>query len=263
VVISSFRGLLASALLLLALTAPRSGHTEERKCQAAVSDVAAGKIQKLVGSNWTACRLVTVKFRGSDFGDATAALFESTTDDGTDGIGNPEHNVEMIIVGGGQVLYRFSQFASFDRRRFFVDDDLEVRDLTGHGDNAVVFHSGQQGASDSSIVEHVIYLPPQELLATDVSPTDFVSSWRQAVRWIQFKGIPLVLVAEPLNPASINDVHMCHSCPKYYQYLVYRWDTKRQSFVVRQSILSEHDLDAETDPIDASMSLIQRELARN
>jgi Type IV secretory system Conjugative DNA transfer len=234
--------------------------TADSPCkQAPSAEVAAPAGHLIDPTKWTVCKSLVVNL-SSDFPKAMAVLLRSTSPQGVSGVGEPQFGIDILLASDGKVIYRFT--ASLGTPQFFIDGFLEIRALTEHGDKAVLFHSGEVAATDSWRAEHVIYLVPGELFAQDVAPRDFGDSWRHTLRWIHFRGVPLALIAEPINPAGASDPHMCHSCPKYYQYFVYRWKPHQQSFVLLQSIQSEHDIDAATDPLQADMSFIEQELAK-
>jgi len=192
--------------------------------------------------------------------DAVAVLLRSTKSHGVSGTGGPLFGLDLLIVHDGKKVYRFSDFAV--KWKFFIDDYLRVQDLTGQGMTAVLFHSGEVGVSDHWSAMHLVFLPAGESLARDVADDDFGDSWRHKTRWITIRGVPAVLVAKPIEPAGFNDPRMCHSCPKFYQYLVYQWSASRSSFILTQVIQSERDIDADTDPLDADKKFIEAALAK-
>lgn len=189
----------------------------------------AGASGLIDSSTWQVCATSPVRF-GTDMPHAVAILLRCTKPQGESGAGEPLFGVDLVIANEGKKVYRFTDFA--DKWRFFIDDDLRVQNLAVHGANAVLFHSGEVGVSDQWSAMHVVFLPAGELFASDVAVTDFGNSWRHRTRWITIKGVPAVLVAKPIEPAGANDPHMCHSCPKFYQYFVYQWAPSRSSFIV-------------------------------
>jgi hypothetical protein len=211
-------------------------------------------------SVWRVCATLPVRF-GADMPDAVAVLLRSTKPQGESPGGDLLFGVDLLIINDGKKVYRYSDFAV--ARKFFVDDYLRAQDLTGQGTNAVLFHSsGEVGISDRWSAMHLVLLPPGESIAMDVADEDFGDSWRHKTRWTTISGIPTVLVAKPIEPAGFENPRRCHSCSKFYQYLVYQWSASRSSFTLRRVIQSERDIDADTDPLDADKAFIDSALAK-
>ncbi len=219
----------------------------------------AGASGLIDSSVWQLCAILPVRF-GTDMPNAVAVLLRSIKPQGESGTGEPLFGVDLVIANEGQRVYRFTDFA--DKWKFFIDDDLRIQNLAVHGANAVLFHSGEVGASDQWSAMHVVFLPAGELFARDVAVNDFGDSWRHRTRWITIKDVPAVLVAKPIEPAGANDPHMCHSCPKFYQYFVYQWSPTRSSFIVTRVVQSKRDVDADTDPLDADKKFIEEAIAQ-
>ncbi len=209
-------------------------------------------------TTWRPCAIVSAGF-GPDMPGAVAILLRSRKPQGESGTGLPLYAVDLVIANAGKKLYRFTDLANASQ--LFIDDELGVRNLDGHGTSAVLFHSGEVGVSDWWSAMHLVVLPAGESSAWDVAPADFGNSWRHKLRWITLKGLPAVLVAKPVSPAGLEDAHRCHSCPKFYQYFVYQWSPGRAAFLVSRVIQSARDIDADTDPLEADGKFIEAALA--
>jgi hypothetical protein len=252
-----YRVILAAVAMFLSA---QYSWTAEPPCNAKPDPKALAGASRLIDSStWQVCATSPVRF-GTDMPNAVAILLRSTKPQGESGTGEPLFGVDLVIANDGKKVYRFTDFT--DKWKFFIDDDLRVQNLAVHGANAVLFHSGEVGASDQWRALHVVFLPAGELFARDVAANDFGDSWRHKTRWVTIKGVPTVLVAKPIEPAGANDPHMCHSCPKFYQYFVYQWSPSRSSFIVNRVIQSERDVNAETDPLDADKSFIEEAIAK-
>jgi hypothetical protein len=242
------------------LSTPEQGAAEEQLCNRKIDPQLLVPAKDLVDlTAWRICKAVAISL-GSDAPRAAAVLLRSEKPQDTSGTGNPLFGVDLLIAADGRAIYRFAGVTG--RPTFYIDDTLEVHDLGERDDQAVLFHSGDVGASDWWTATHILFLARSEGNVFEVAPESFGESWRQKMQWTRFRGIPLVVVAEPINPASTIDDHFCHSCPKYYQYLVYRWSAQRLSFVIQQVVQSEHDVRANTDPLSIDMPFIERAIAK-
>ncbi len=223
------------------------------------------ELEKLFDSREWIVRNTLALDLGSPFKDSSAILLTSTRPRGQSGAGEPLDAVDVLIVDPDhRELYRYSKSrAADDVAKFRVDDVLESKDVTGDGIPELLFHTGSQGASDWWTKEHVIYRVPGSSDFRDIAPREFGQSWRQAFRWISFRGAALALVARPIEPEDSNDPHMCHSCPKFYQYLVFKWERGRKSFVLLRSIQSTKDFDSDTDPLTVDMEFIRQRLSQD
>jgi hypothetical protein len=204
---------------------------------------------------------------GGDMKSSTAVLLRATRSTGSSGVGEPLFAVDLLIVEAGtKIVYRFTSSASFPYHKdevFFVDDLLDSRDVTGDGVDEVLFHSGSKGASDWSTREHVIRRAPEDGGLWNVEEDSFVHSWRRTFTWLESPGGTLAIVADDLDPASSDDPHTCHGCPKFYQYLVYRWEKTKKTFILWRSIQSEKEFDGNVDPLKADLPFIREKLSKD
>ena len=182
---------------------------------------------------------------------------------GESGMTDPLFTADLVVIDGAcKVLFRYAtDLGPTDAAKFFVEDKIVGKDVTNDGVPELLFKTGTVGASDYWAVEHVIY----RVLGTDdfrdIRPQNWASSWRQPKRWILVNNEIVGAVAQPIDPADSDDPHMCHSCPKFYQYLAYKWDKNRKAFLLIKSMQSAVDFDGDTDPLDADMARIQKALA--
>jgi hypothetical protein len=259
---NAVRGLGSVILLigLVSLLSPEQGAAEEQACNPKIDPQLLVPAKDLIDlATWRICSAVAISL-GSDLPRATAVLLRSAKPQDTSGTGNPLFGVDLLIAADGRTIYRFAGVTGTPK--FYIDDALEIHDLSGRGDQAVLFHSGDVGASDWWTATHILFLSRSEGNVFEVAPESFGESWRQKMQWTTFRGIPLVVVAKPVSPASTVDGHFCHSCAKYYQYLVYRWSTQRLSFVIQQVVQSEHDVGADTDALSIDMPFIEKAIAK-
>jgi hypothetical protein len=235
----------------------------------------AGKTNAVQGlfdpGQWTVRRTIPINL-GGRFTNATAILLSSVNPKGESGVGAPLFAVDMIIISGDRVLYKFRQPGAAPE--FFMDDALEARDVTDDGIPEVLFHSGLVGASDFSKHEHVIHRVPREESVADVgsvpsidwvndiAPVQFMHTRRQTFRWLDLRGATLAVVANPLIPAGVTDPHFCHGCPHFYQYLVFKWEKRKGTFVLSRSIQSQRDFEDGTDPLQQDLPFILGQLSK-
>jgi hypothetical protein len=214
---------------------------------------------------WVVRKTIAVDL-GGHLTNATAILLSSVIPKGESGVGAPLFAVDMLIVSGRTVLYQFYRPGA--AIEFLMDDALEARDVTNDGIPEVLFHSGFVGASDFSKYEHVIYRVPGEEpvpdsepfpssdWVNDVAPVQFIHTRRQTLRWLDLRGVTLAVVANPLIPAGVTDPHFCHGCPHFYQYLVFRWEKTKGTFVLSRSIQSQRDFEDGTDPLRDDLGFV-------
>jgi uncharacterized protein YecT (DUF1311 family) len=245
---------------LVAAYRARITQLKARGCVTQSFRVLPSAIAGLIDQNhWNMCAMINLE-RGHGDPHATAVLLKSKAPIGKDGFGQPFYGVDLLLTTGARVMYRYTKSGLFPQH--FVDDLLEVRDLSGRGDRSIVFHAGIVNAGDFAITEHVVYAPPGSFLAKDVASETFWDSPRRQHLWTVFGSHSLVLVAEPIEPVVVDDPHMCQSCPKYYQYLAYQWEPERRSFRLIKLFPSRRDFYLGADPLQADWPLIEGELAQ-
>lgn len=224
-------------------------------------------------AQWAVRKALSINL-GGKLTDARAILLRSVSPK-EESLGAPLFAVDMLIVSSGKAVYQFHQVgAPFE---FFMDDTLEAKDVTDDGIPEVLFHSGSVGASDYNTYEHVIYHAPDQgsaAMAASITGSEwlvdigayaaltFIHSRRQTFRWVDFRGGALALMARPVIPASGDDLHACHSCPKFYEYLAFKWRKDRQSFILLRSIQSLRDFGDETDPLQDDLPFILGKLSK-
>lgn len=263
----SNRVLLASVLVSLAAC---QLYADEPPVGAGLATPTVGGAPKAVQGffdpgQWTVRKTIPINL-GGRVTNATAILLSSVNPKGESGVGAPLFAVDMLIVSGDKVLYQFHQPGA--ATEFFMDDALEARDVTDDGIPEVLFHSGFVGASDFSKHEHVIYRVPGEESVTDaapfpssdwvddVAPVQFMHTRRQTFRWLDLRGVTFAVVANPLIPAGVTDPHFCHGCPHFYQYLVFKWEKSKGTFVLSRSIQSQRDVKDGTDPLQQDLPFV-------
>jgi hypothetical protein len=208
---------------------------------------------------WTVVR--TAPVRGLPGGDAVAALLRSTQARGTSGVDEPLHQVDLLIWQGGRVAWRFSDGVTMTRDSieplFQTDDALEVRDVTGDGAPEVLFHSGFTGVSDFVRETHIAHQSRQEGWWSDVRRRELVQSALGELEWRQIDGRSVVLVARPLLAATPDAVGFCHICPRYYEFLAFVWDARRDSLVLAATALSRDPIEPEDDALVLGARLLE------
>lgn len=208
--------------------------------------------------DWSVAKALRVNLGGGT-GKSLVVLLRSNKPRGASGVGDPMFGVDLLVVQAGKCEYRLSEQA--DRRGLFIDDVLEARDVTGDGTPEILFHSGEKGASDWTTYQHVLYRQPDDGYVWDIAPRSFYTSWRHTFRWLTSGSRTYALVADPIEPASTADEHMCHGCPKYYQYSAFSWVPSRKAFVRVRSMVSRRAFTADEDPLVVDLVRIQHAIS--
>jgi hypothetical protein len=195
---------------------------------------------------------------GGRIGRVRIVLLRSRKPEGETGMGDPAYAVGVVVANSSKVVYAFEP--ANRENDMFVEDLLELRDVTGDGTPEVIFSSGQDGVSDFVHKLHVLYASPREDTLWDVAPAQFERSWRQTFCWASAKGRAIALVAQPLFPAGVEDPHFCHGCPHFYQYLAFGWRADRGAFVLLKVLQSDRDFSDDENPLEEDWSYIERGL---
>ena len=229
-------------------------------------------------AQWTTVKAVTADF-GPDLRDANVQLLKSVEERGHDGAGAPLYWVNVVVSKAGRVAYQFIPLAipsGHDERHalvFYMDDLLELRDVTGDHVPEIIFHAGDRGASDFVSQVHVLQYRPAIGRFVDIRDKGFSESVWDRFRWLEFHRRTLALVADPLvaDPPVADPIEppldpAWNGSPsrrgaKFHQYVVYGWNPKHQSFRVLHTIPTTHqEHDAATDPFALDAKYIREKL---
>ena len=200
-------------------------------------------------------------------GPSELALLRSLKPTGASGAGQPLSDVELLILQNGKVIYDHSETVTESRakgnflgetaRDFFIDDYLEIRDLTHDGPRAVLFHSGSVGASDWETVEHVVRWDKSKGSFADVAPGEFFSSRIRGLRWFTLAGGTFVVISDRnWNPTTpIED--QCHVCPSPFVYDAYQWNSKEEAFIANRHFYGKQWYETGASALEGDEALIQ------
>jgi hypothetical protein len=251
-----------ATLLCLCLALPfglanaQADHGAETSTQDARSSV------RYDWSSWTIVKQKTANFRAAS-GPANVILLKSVNTTGDGGGGQPLNDVNLIIIQGGQLVYEYGKRGAQaskddpDPTRFFVDDYLELRDVTGDGLPQVLFHTWFPGMSDHLMLEHVLRWKDSDSAFTDIAPEPFSSSGTHGLRWFMFAGRPAVVVADrDWNPETPAD-ERCHYCPSPFQYDVYQWSKRASAFIVYRHLEGEKEYTDAGEALTGDWTMIQ------
>jgi len=199
---------------------------------------------------WTVVKRTPATF-GDDVGTVTVVLLKSSKPTSTGGAEQPLSDVNLRILRGNKVIYDYVKVGvkppDYNDTQFYMDDYLDIRDVTGDGIPEVLFHSGYEGTSDSVTIEHILRYDKPKASFSDIAPKAFAKSGTHGLRWLMLGGEPLVVIADRNWPASTRVEDRCHYCPGRFRYAVYHWNGERDAFVLCRCVYGRRPYtDAET-----------------
>jgi hypothetical protein len=212
-------------------------------------------------SRWQLIKRVNVVFR-SDGMPSKILLLKSRKQTGSNGVGEPMNDVELLISQGDRVLYDYAKqgatSSEYNGTRFFMDDYLEIRDVTGGGLPEVLFHSGSQGASDSLTLEHILHYDKPTGSVIDIAPQEFFASGTHGLGWLMLKGRASLVIATRNWKSTTPLEERCHYCPSPFNYDVYQWNNQEKRFRVHRHLLGEKDYEDADQALNGDWLLIQQ-----
>jgi hypothetical protein len=182
------RGLRAGVGLLLFFCVARGAQNSDPSTAASAipANVRTGSTIRYRNSQWKVIKQMSSTFEVG-FGPANIVLMCSSGPTGADGLGQPMNDVELLILQRGAVVYDYAkervEGPGFNGARFFMDDYLEIQDLTRDGVPQVLFHSGYRGVSDSETFEHILFYSKSNASFADVAPESFYNSGTHGLLW--------------------------------------------------------------------------------
>jgi len=182
-------------------------------------------------SRWKLIKRISAKFDPLPVPPAVL-LLESLKPTGRGGLGQAQNDVELLIGYGGDIHF-FDYIKNgvkppdYNGTRFYTDDYLEIRDVTNDGVPEVLFHSGFEGASDATTLEHVLFYDKLGGSLVDVAPETFYNSGTHGLRWLNLAGQTFAVVADRNWPAATAPDAQCHYCPSPFKYDVYLWGLRK------------------------------------
>jgi len=190
-------------------------------------------------------------------------LLKSRAATGSSGLGDPMYDVDVLVRDDSSTLYEYTtppHGQDSVAPVYFVDDDLELRDVTGDGVPEVLFHSGFAGASDSVAEEHVLHYDPAGRRMVDVRDPAFSNSGTHGFRWLTVGKQVFGVVAVRNWPARVAEEDRCHYCLSPFRYVIYEWNPARRSFTVRRQIDGRKEFEMAGEALDAEWDFLRRTL---
>jgi hypothetical protein len=191
-------------------------------------------------------------------------LLRSKAATGESGTSDPLYSVNLLITAQDDtILYQFAPSppkpTKEPARTFFMDDRIEVRDVTNDNIPEVQFDSGCKGASKDAVSRHVIKYDAGRKAWGEVKTfgLGFGSGGGSDIDWLDVDGAVLGIAARPVRFVE-DDPFSCNVCPHYYEYRIYRWATEPSKpgngcFTLLGTINGEQ---ATEEPIRAEMGLL-------
>ena len=170
-------------------------------------------------------------------------------------------DVDVVVRQGRRVLYDYAEQRAGSGRNdapYYMDDYLEVRDVTGDNMPEVLFHSGTVGASDSVAAEHILQYDQSTQSVKDISRDVFYNSGTHGLRWLTQPEGSLVVIADRDWPASVPLLDRCHYCASPFQYDLYGWSARERAFVVRRHVYGKKSYEQAGAALTGDWDLIQQ-----
>lgn len=188
-------------------------------------------------------------------------LLKSLESTGTRGAGQSLNDAELLIQYGDSILYDYAKEGTKqpggNGAHFYIDDYLELKDFGRVGIPEVLFHSGTIGASDSTTLEHVLYYDKLGNSFVDLAPASFYHSGRHDFKWLTSDSRTFAVVADENWPPAIPLEDRCHYCPSPFQYNVYQWNGKKDTFEVSRHLDGQKAYSQAQEALVGDWALIQ------
>jgi hypothetical protein len=178
-------------------------------------------------------------------------LLKSRKPTGSGGLGQPMNDVELLILRPGGILYEH-------KAQFFMDEYVEIRDVTGDGNPEVLFHSGSEGASDSSTLEHILHYDKRTDSVTDVASPEFYKSGTHGLRWLTLEGQAFLVIANRNWTTTTPLEDRCHYCPSPFKHEIFRWNNEKRTFTVYHRLEGEKSYAEASEALDGDWEFIRR-----
>ena len=228
-----------------------------------------GSILHYQDNQWRVVNQLTTTFDAA-VGSSKLILLESLEPTSTGGAGQPLNDVNLLIIQNGRIIYDYVKQRAkppdegdpyFIDTRFYMDDYLELKDVTNDGVPEVLFHSGFQGASDSSALEHVLLYGGSKVSFTDVAPAAFLHSGTHGFRWLSLSRRAFAVVADrnwrPTTPVD----DRCHYCESPFRYDAYQWSGSKKAFVVYRRLFGAKSYSEADQALTGDWPFIQSRLS--
>jgi hypothetical protein len=193
-------------------------------------------------------------------------LLKSRRPTGGDGLGNPSHDVQLLILQDSKIVYDYAHARpkqpGYSGVRYYMDDYLEIRDVTNDGTQAVLFHSGYDGVSDSATLEHIILYDESKGSFADTAPDAFYNSGTHGFRWLLAANSTLAVVAERHWSSAIPLEDRCHYCSSRFNYDVYEWSASKHAFARLRRVGGKKSYGEAAEALDGEWDFVRSNLNR-
>jgi hypothetical protein len=207
-------------------------------------------------NRWKMIKQIRASFGGDTGLPSEVLLLKSVQPTGRGG-GQPLSDVDLLIMQRGRVIYDYAQEAKSPGSRFYMDDYLEIRDVTGDGIPEVLFHSGSKGYSDSATAEHILRYDTSKASATDLAPVSFYNSGTHGLRWLVLADRAFVVIADRNWSPNAPLEDKCHYCPSPFKYNLYQWSSKEEDFVAYRQVYGEKLYQTADEALREDWALVQ------
>ena len=216
-------------------------------------------------SRWKLIKQQVTTF-DSTVGPANVVLLRSLRPTGTSGLGEPLSDVDLLIQQGGRVIYDFAKNVDKSTESpgtwFYMDDYLEIKHVTNGEVPQILFHSGFQGASGFTNLEHFLRYDNPKATFTDIAPEFFYNSTAHGLHWLRLPGRTLVVIADRNWPPSVPPEDQCHSCASPFQYDTYQWNIGKSTFELFRHLYGKKSYFEAGEALSGDWVLIQSGLKR-
>jgi hypothetical protein len=234
-------------------------------CPGQTTDAVARAIMQHAGRRWKLIRQVTATF-DTHAGPASILLLESPEVTGEGGALQPLNDVDLLVIQAKKVVYDYVKSGvmppDYNGTRYYMDDGLEIRDVTGDSVPEILFHSGTEGASDHLVREHVLKYDRARASFTDVAPPPFYHSGTHGLMWLEVRGRGTAVIADRNWPRKTPADERCHYCESPFRYAAWRWDDGRRAFVAGRTVYGRKKYEEVSSALEDERPLIESALAR-
>ena len=197
-------------------------------------------------TKWKIIKRTRAEF-GAELSGCDVLLLKSVKPTSGGGAGQPLYDVNLLVIKDGKAVYDYLKEGlkppnanGLNFTEFYMSDTLDVRDVTSDGVPEIIFHSGFEGASDFTKLNHILRYDKSLKRFVDVAPHDFAESGTAQLRWTTVIGRPVAVVAhrdwdawEAKSPAPED---RCHYCNGPYLYDAFVWDSAGNAFTHYQTL---------------------------
>jgi hypothetical protein len=230
----------------------------------AIQDITAGVLSigstvQYDGRKWTLVKRAKLTLE-PDATPSNAVLLKSLESTDTGGAGQPLNDVNLLVLRDSRVVYDSMKQGvgpPDSDTRFYMDDNLEIGNVTNDSAPEVLFHSGYEGASDAATFERVIRYDKSRDSFTDISPASFYNSGTHGLRWLSLKRQTVAVIADQKWSPRIPLEDRCHYCPSPFQYEAFRWSSEKGSFVAFRHLSGRKAYSDASEALIGDWTLIQ------